>query len=93
LEALVALMITLSRYSHAWAARVCRSNEAQSHEARQLVGLLGGAAAVPFFRSSPTRAQQPDRIRRIGVVMPLSQDDLESRARSDALQQGLTQSG
>ena len=39
------------------------------------------------------RAQQPERVRRIGVLMPGAADDAEFQARVAAFQQGLQQSG
>jgi putative ABC transport system substrate-binding protein len=52
---------------------------------REFITLLGGAAAWP--RSA--RAQQSERMRRIGVLMHLAADDPESSARIAALRQGL----
>ena len=56
---------------------------------RDFVTLLGGAAAWPLFR----RAQQPDRIRRVGVLVALAEDDPDSKARLGALRQGLEKLG
>ena len=57
---------------------------------REFVTLLGGAAAAwPLT----TRAQQPQRMRRIGVLMNLAADDPESVARIAAFAQGLGELG
>jgi putative tryptophan/tyrosine transport system substrate-binding protein len=51
--------------------------------------LLGGAAAWPLA----ARAQQVEKVRRIGVLQPLAADDPESPARVTAFAQGLQQFG
>ena len=56
---------------------------------REFITLLGGAAAWPVA----ARAQQPERMRRIGVLMSTSGDDPESQARLMAFTQGLQQLG
>jgi putative tryptophan/tyrosine transport system substrate-binding protein len=57
---------------------------------REFITLLGGAAAAwPL----PARAQQPERMRRIGVFMPLAADDPIGQARIAALREGLAKLG
>ena len=56
---------------------------------REFLVTLGGAAAWPLG----ARAQQAERMRRIGVLMPLTADDLEASPRIAALAQGLQQLG
>jgi putative tryptophan/tyrosine transport system substrate-binding protein len=53
---------------------------------REFITLLGGAAAAwPIT----TRAQQPERMRRIAVLMNNAEDDPEGQARAAAFRQGL----
>jgi putative ABC transport system substrate-binding protein len=57
---------------------------------RQFITLLGGgAAAWPLV----ARAQQQERLRRIGLLINLAADDPESQTRRAAFQQGLQQLG
>jgi putative ABC transport system substrate-binding protein len=56
---------------------------------RDLITLLGGAAAWPVA----VRAQQGERMRRIGVLLPVTADDTEYQARVGAFLQGLGQLG
>ena len=57
---------------------------------REFITLLGGAVtAWPLA----ARAQQRERMRRIGVLMPWASDDPEAQARIGAFLQGLQQSG
>jgi len=56
---------------------------------REFIMLIGGAAAWPLA----ARGQQGDRMRRIGVLMPLAADDPEAKARLAAFAQGLRELG
>jgi putative ABC transport system substrate-binding protein len=53
---------------------------------REVIALLGGAAAAWPFAA---RAQQPERMRRIGVLMSLAESDPEAQARVAAFRKGL----
>ena len=56
---------------------------------REFITLIGGAAAWPLA----VRAQQGERVRRVGVLMNLAADDPEGQSRIVAFVQGLQQSG
>ncbi|MGA7163287.1 MAG: ABC transporter substrate-binding protein, partial [Pseudolabrys sp.] len=56
---------------------------------REFIMLAGAAAVWPLA----ARAQQPDGMRRIGVLLPATADDAEFQARVRAFLQELPQSG
>src|SRR5262249_6321163 len=57
---------------------------------REFITLVGGAASAWPLAA---RAQQPDRIRRIGVLMNLPAEDVEGQARVAAFLAGLREAG
>jgi putative ABC transport system substrate-binding protein len=56
---------------------------------REFIRLLGGASAMPFA----ARAQQGERVRRIGVLMSTAATDMDGQARVGAFLQGLQEFG
>ena len=58
---------------------------------REFIALIGGAAAP--LGAGGLRAQQPERMRRIGVLVGLAEDDANMKARLTALRQGLERRG
>jgi putative tryptophan/tyrosine transport system substrate-binding protein len=56
---------------------------------REFITLLGGATAWPLA----ARAQQTERVRRIGVLVASPEDDAEFQARMAAFNEGLTKLG
>jgi putative tryptophan/tyrosine transport system substrate-binding protein len=56
---------------------------------RDFLGVLGGAVALPLT----ARAQQPERVRRVGVLVGLAENDPEMKERIAGLRQGLEKLG
>jgi hypothetical protein len=56
---------------------------------REFITVLGGAAAWPLA----ARAQQRERMRSVGILLPAAADDKEFQARVGAFLQELSQSG
>src|SRR5215510_13966315 len=56
---------------------------------REFITLLGGAAAWPF----EAQAQQPTGIRRVGVLLNLSENDVEAQRLVKAFREALAQLG
>ena len=56
---------------------------------REFIGGLGGTIGMPLV----ARAQERERIRRIGLLIPATADDVEFQIRIGAFLQGLQQSG
>src|SRR6516225_753314 len=56
---------------------------------RQMIAALGGAASWPIV----ARAQQRDRMRRIGVLMLYPESDPQGQLRATAFRQGLEKLG
>jgi hypothetical protein len=57
---------------------------------REFISLLGGAAAAWPLAAG---AQQPDRMRRIGVLMVYAENDSEAQAWVAAFREGLQKLG
>src|SRR5207247_5644711 len=69
--------------------RGARGNSRPYRDRRAFVTLLASAAAWPLA----ARAQQGERMRRIGALINLSADDPEGQARVAAFLQGLQEAG
>jgi putative ABC transport system substrate-binding protein len=60
---------------------------------REIVALLGGATVACVSWPMTARAQQPERVRRVGVLMGIAENDPDSQSRIAALLQGLQELG
>jgi len=56
---------------------------------REFIVTLGGAAVCPFT----AKAQQPDRMRRIGTLMPFTESDPEFQGSMTTFRDALVQFG
>jgi putative ABC transport system substrate-binding protein len=59
---------------------------------REFISLLGGAAAANVLPRA-AQAQQPERMRRIGVLIAIAESDPQARQRTAALEKGLQDLG
>src|SRR4029079_254331 len=76
--------MTHSGLRHAFSVLDCPHMKRQ-----EFITVIGGAAVWPVS----ARAQQPERVRRIGVLLPGAAGDVEFQTRVGAFQQGLQQAG
>ena len=60
---------------------------------REFIGYVAGAVTAPLFWPFAARAQQGERVRRIGVLLQAAKSDVESEIRVKAFLQGLEQFG
>src|SRR5262245_41543047 len=60
---------------------------------RDVLALLGGAAAPALLGLRAARAQQDTRVRRVGVLMVYPEDDPEGQERFEAFREGLAEFG
>ena len=62
---------------------------------RRFIVLMGGAAVAPslLFWPLAARAQQPGQVRRVGMLIGYTENDLETQARLAAFRQGLEHLG
>jgi putative ABC transport system substrate-binding protein len=60
---------------------------------RAFVSVFGGTAVASLLESRSGRAQQTDRVRRVGVLMLYAENDPEGQLRAKAFRQGLEKLG
>jgi putative ABC transport system substrate-binding protein len=72
-----------------WLSPINVAGDLRMIRRREFVAGIGGAAAWPFA----ARAQQGERIRRVGVLIPYAADDQELQTRFAAFRQGMQQLG
>ena len=60
---------------------------------REFITLLGGAAVPSMLWPLYARAQQPDRMRRIGVLMAFDENDPKTKGWLSDFTQGLAELG
>ena len=60
---------------------------------RELIILIGGAASVVVCSPLVALAQQAERVRRIGILIGLAENDPEQRSRFAAFRQALERFG
>ena len=60
---------------------------------REFITLLGGAAAASVSGPLAARAQQADRLRRVGIFMDLAEQDAEGQIRVAAFRKGMQDLG
>src|SRR5262249_44529909 len=77
------------RLRHPAAAARPRRRGDRMMRRREFITLLGGASAWPLT----ARAQQRERTRLVGVLLPGTADDLQYEARVGAFLQGMQESG
>jgi putative ABC transport system substrate-binding protein len=70
----------------------CTASGTRGVDRRDFIAFLGGVAVSVAYPLA-VRAQQPERMRRVGVLLPAAADDAEYQARVGAFLQGLQQSG